>query len=249
MEKILVLHPMVEGVPKYRKFFAGQEDLDVVGLSEGPGVIDTRADWALAGPDSIRKVMEAEKAGYKAVVLTCHGDPNLFSLRETVRIPVLGSMQTAFHFCSLLSGQFSIMTTNEVYTKHSKQDLVTRYGMGHKIASIRPVPFPVSLFEVGMASMRRPVPEEIFAPALRECTRAIKDDGAEAITFGCGAFLWMAAELEKELKKQGFDVLAINPVPFTVEVARLLVRLKLSHSALAYPLAFQPLMVKAQAAS
>ena len=47
----------------------------------------------------------------------------------------------------------------------------------------------------------------------------------------------MASELEKELKKQGMDILTINPVPFTVEVARFLVRQKMSHSALAYPLA------------
>ncbi len=237
MDTILMLHPMVEGVPKYRKFFASQEDIDVIGLTEGPGVIDTRADQALAGLDSIRKAEEAEKAGYKAIVVTCHGDPNLFSLREAVRIPVLGSMQTAFHFCSMLAGQFSVMTTNEVYTKHSKQDLIIRYGMGTKVASIRPVPFPLPLFEVGMASMKRPVPNEIFQPALKECIRAIKEDGAEAITFGCGAFLWMASELEKELKRQGMDILAINPVPFTVEVARFLVRQKMSHSALAYPLA------------
>jgi allantoin racemase len=245
MDKILVLHPMVQGVEKYKKFFADQTDIEVKGLSEGPDIIRTRADQALAGIDSVKKVMEAEKDGYKAIVLTCHGDPNLFSLRETVRVPLLGPMQTAIHFCSLLSGQFSIMTTNEVYTKHSKQDLIARYGFGPKIASIRPVPFPIPLFEVGMASMQRPVPERIFEPAFKECIKVIKEDGAEAITFGCGAFLWMASELEKELKKQGFEVLTINPVPFTVEVARLLVKIRLSHSALAYPLVSAATPVKA----
>jgi len=235
MDKILVLHPMVQGVEKYKKFFADQKDVEVQGLNEGPDVIRTRADQALAGLDSVKKVVDAEKAGFKAIVLTCHGDPNLFSLRETVRIPLLGPMQTAMHFCSLLSGQFSIMTTHEVYTRHSKQDLIARYGFGPKIASIRPVPFPIPLFEVGMASMQRPVPENIFKPALNECIKALQEDHAEAITFGCGAFLWMASELEKELRSQGIDVVSINPVPFTVEVARLLIKTGVSHSALAYP--------------
>jgi len=245
MDKILILHPMIQGVPKYKQFFSGQEDVDVVGLDYGPNIIDTRLDQALAGLDSVKKVVEAEKAGYKAIVLTCHGDPNLYSLREAVRIPVLGSMQTAMHFCSLLAGRFSIMTTSEVYTKHSKEDLITRYGMESKITSIRPVPFPISLFEVGMASMKRPIPSEIFEPALKECIRAIKEDGAEALTFGCGAFLWMADELSKELKHQGFDVLALNPVPLTLEVARFFVKHALSHSALAFPLAQQVLPVNA----
>jgi len=244
MDKIMILHPMVQGVQKYRQFFSGQEDIEVVGLDHGPNIIHTRVDQALAGLDSVKKVVDAEKAGYKAIVLTCHGDPNLYSLREAVRIPVLGSMQTAMHFGSLLAGRFSIMTTSEVYTKHSKEDLVTRYGMASKITSIRPVPFPVSLFEVGMASMQRPIPEQIFKPALKECIRAIKEDGAEALTFGCGAFLWMADELGKELKHQGFEVLALNPVPLTVEVARFFVKNGLSHSALAFPLAQQVAPVK-----
>ena len=86
--KILVLHPMIQGVEEKVDYFAGVEDVDVVGLSEGPDVLHNREDVALVGPDSIRKAREAEKAGYQAVVMTCHGDPNLYSLREAVRIPV-----------------------------------------------------------------------------------------------------------------------------------------------------------------
>jgi len=244
MDKIMVLHPMVKGVEKYSKFFADQDDIEVKGLREGPDVIRTRTDQALAGIDSVKRVIEAEEEGYKAMVLTCHGDPNLFSLREAVRIPVLGPIQTALHFCSLLSGRVSILTTNEVYTRHSKEDLITRYGFASKIASIRPVPFSMPLYEVGMSSMSRPVPDEIFQPALTECFKAIEEDDAEAITFGCGAFLWMASELEKELKKRGMNVLTINPVPLAVDIARLLIKNGLSHSALAYPLAAETLIVK-----
>ncbi len=241
MDKVMVLHPMVNGVDKYEKFFADQDDIGVKGLREGPDVILTRADQALAGMDSVRRAVEAEKDGYKAIVLTCHGDPNLFCLREAVRIPVLGPIQTSLHLCSLLSGNVSVLTTNEVYTKHSKEDLITRYGFASKIVSIRPVPFPISLFEVGMVSMKRPIPGEVFEPALTECLKAIEEDGAEAITFGCGAFLWMADELEKELNKRNINVLSINPVPATVEMARFLIRTKMSHSALAYPLAAKKL--------
>jgi len=44
-------------------------------------------------------------------------------------------------------------------------------------------------------------------------------------------------ELRKQLRDRGFDVLVVNTLPMALEVARLLVRNKLTHSASAFPLA------------
>ena len=94
-KKIMLLHPMVEGIERMRRYFAGVEDIAIVGLTEGPAIIHNRKDAALVGPDTIRKALEGEKAGYQAIVLSCHGDPNLNSVREAVRIPVIGPMEVA----------------------------------------------------------------------------------------------------------------------------------------------------------
>lgn len=237
MGKIMVLHPMREGADFARALLAGNEDVEVVSLDQGPRVIVSAMDYALAGLDSVRKAREAEKAGYEAIILTCHGDPNLYPLREAVRIPVLGCTQTAMHLCSLLARHFSILIPSELFTKRSKEDAIARYGFESKVASVRQVSFEVPLEEVGELSRRKPIQKEIIEPILDEAIKAIEEDDATAITFGCLFMGMLGDELHKRLRDRGFDVLIINPLPMTLEVARLLVNNKLSHSPLAFPLA------------
>ena len=237
MGKIMILHPMCEGADFARDLLAGNEDVEVVSLDRGPAIIRSEMDYALAGLDCVKKAREAEKAGYEAIILTCHGDPNLYPLREAVRIPVLGCTQVAMHLCSLLARRFSILVPHELFTKRSKEDAIARYGFGSKIASIRHVSFDVPLEEVGELTMRKPVPQTITEPIVNEAIKAIEEDDATAITFGCLFMGMLGDEISGRLKDRGFDVAVINPLPMTLEVAKLLVKNKLTHSALAFPLA------------
>lgn len=86
-KRILALPPMWARMEGFREFLAGEEDVDVGFLSEGEGIIKNRQDAALAAAESIRKVKEAEAAGYKAVVCCYHVDPNIEAVREAVKIP------------------------------------------------------------------------------------------------------------------------------------------------------------------
>jgi len=233
---IMLLHAMVKGADTERQFFAASEDVEVVSLAQGPDYMTSRADQATAGFDSVRLAREAERAGYKAIVISCHGDPNLFSLREAVRIPVLGVMQSAMHFCSLLAHSFSIIVPEEIYTMRSKQDLITRYGFERKVASVRRIPYTQPLETIATLSRSSPIPEEIVEPALRQCLEAIEKDDAGAITFGCGTLLFMAEELKKRIKERGIDIPVINPAPLTVHLARLMISQGLSHSNLSFPM-------------
>ena len=195
MGKIMVLHPMCDGADFAREMIAGYEDVEVVSLDQGPTITRSAMDYALAGPDSVKKTREAEKAGYEAIILSCHGEPNLHPLRESVRIPVLGCTQVAMHLCSLLARRFSILIPREVYTRWSKEDALTKYGFMSKVASIRQVGYKVPKEEVGALSKRRPRPEEIMGPFLGEAIKAVQEDGATAITFGCGVMGGMGDEL------------------------------------------------------
>ena len=95
MSKILILHPMTRGGDFLEDYFAGWEDVDVVSLDQGAGVIAKRVDIALGGFDSIKKA------------------------REAVRILVLGVGQTTWHFYSMLASRFSIVSPREIYEKHA----------------------------------------------------------------------------------------------------------------------------------
>jgi len=248
MDKIMLLHTMVEEAGFYEELFAGADDVDVVPLDAGPIVSHTRADYALAGPDMIMKAKEGEKAGYKAIVLTCNGDPNLYPLRESVRIPVLGPTQVSMHFCSMLAHRYTLLIPNRpgggggVRSSGSKADCAALYGLEHKVASVRAIPFEVPLEKVGELSRHKPIAEDVIGPTTAEAIKAITKDNATAIAFGCAFFAFMEDELRARLKAEGFDVLLINPLPLAVEVARLLIRMNLTHSAQAFPLATENLM-------
>ena len=237
MGKIMVLHHMCKGEELFQELLAGKEDIEVVSLDKGPTIIRSAMDYALAGPHMVKKVREAERAGYKAIVLTGNADVNLYPLRESVRIPVVGPLQVAMHLCSLLARRFSILVPRELYTKRSKEDTIARYSFESKIASIRQVSFDVPLAEVGELSRRKPIPEEVIVPVLNEAIKAIEEDDATAITFGCAFMGMLGDELQRRLRDRGFDLVVINPVPMAVEMAKLLVSNQLTHSALAFPLA------------
>ena len=237
MGKIMVLHTMRDEAEYAREMLAGEKDVEVVSLSQGPAVNRSAMDYALGGMDSVIKAREAEKTGYEAIIITCHGDPNLYPLRESVRIPVLGVMQVAMHMCSLLARRFTILVPRELFTKRSKEDAIARYGFESKIASVRQVSFDVPLEDVAGLSKLKPAPKEIIEPVLDEAIKAIEEDDATAITFGCLFLVMLADELQERLKERGFDVLIMNTLPVAVDLARLLIKNRLTHSALAFPLA------------
>ncbi len=232
--KILVLHPMIQGVEEKVDYFAGIKDVDVVGLTEGPDVLHNREDVALVGPDSIRKAREAEKAGYLAIVMTCHGDPNLYSLREAVRIPVIGIQELSMHFCAMLAHRFSVLVPSLTIKRWQEENIV-KYGMESRIASVRVVPFGVPLEKVLELSRQSPIPKEAFDPVLQECVQAVKEDDAGAISLGCGALRRMTDSLRAELKNRGIDIPVVNPLPFAVDVARVLIKHGLTQSLPCYP--------------
>jgi allantoin racemase len=232
--KILVLHPMIQGVEEKVDYFAGVEDVDVVGLSEGPDVLHNREDIALVGPDSIRKVREAGKAGYQAVVMTCHGDPNLYSLREAVRIPVIGIQELSMHFCAMLAHRFSVLVPSLTIKRWQEENAV-KYGMGSRLASVRVVPFEVPLEKVLELSRQRPIPSEVLNPVVYESIKAIEEDDAGALSFGCGCLRRMSDDLQAGLKERGFEIPVVNPLPLGVDIARVMIKHKLTQSLPCYP--------------
>jgi len=237
VKKIKVINPMTEIGEHFAKFCSEMPDVDVESITEGPAVIHNRYDVALAAPDTVRHVQKAESEGYGAVLFTCHADPNLAAAREGVRIPVIGCLETSTHFCAMLGTKFTILTPNKAIQRWQEEN-IQKYGLTSRLASIRTVKFAIPLEEILALGSKRPLPKEVqelVAMTVVEATKAVEEDDATAIIFGCGGFLWLEDEVENQLRKKGVNVLIINPLALTIEVARLLVKLGLSHSVLAYP--------------
>jgi allantoin racemase len=70
---------------------------------------------------------------------------------------------------------------------------------------------------------------------VEESVRAIQQDGAHAIVFGCTGMRGMAKAVEEELKKKGIETIVIDPSLAALKWAEMLVDLRLAHSRRTYP--------------
>lgn len=196
-------------------------------IDRGPGSIESEYEAALAAPDTVAKIVEAERDGVDAVIIDCMGDPGLRPAREAVRIPVLGPCQTGMHIASMLGHKFSIITVLG-RLRPSFENQAALAGLTTRLASVRWVDIPVLELENDLTTTR--------AALVEEAQRAVELDGAEAIVFGCTGLLGCAAGVQEGLLARGIDIPVIDPIPTAVNVAAALVRSQLTHSARTYPL-------------
>lgn len=142
-----------------------------VKISHGPASIESAFDDMLAVPDTVAKIIEAERDGVHAAVIDCMGDPGLHAAREAVAIPVLVPAGMAMHVAAMLGHRFSIVTVLDRF-RPLLENQAKISGVGAKLASVRAVELPVLELESRAA-------------------QAVAKNGADAIIFGCtGMFGW-----------------------------------------------------------
>ena len=229
-KRIRVITPIVtEGFRSPDDFSAvvGPEtEVSQVQINRGPASIECEFDEALAVPDTIAKIMEAERDGVDAIVIDCMGDPGVKPGREVAHIPVLGPGETAMHIAAILGHKFSIVTVLEnVVPLMENQAKV--YGVADKLASVRSVNIPVLELEKDR--------QRLVDAIVDESVKAIEEDGAHVIIFGCTGMMGCAQAVQQELIARGYDgVPVIDPMPVTIKLAEALVDLHLSPSKRTY---------------
>ena len=199
--------------------------VDFVNIETGPASIECDYEIMLAQPGTVARVIEAERAGADAVVIDCMGDPGLFGARECVAIPVLGPMQTSMALAAMIGHRFSVVTVLKRIMPMIENQAAL-YGMSGKLASARAVDIPVLELEKDLAATKRAL--------VAEARKAVVEDRADVIIFGCTGMLGCADAVRRGLLNEGLDVPVIDPVPTAINVAAALVRSGLAHSKQAY---------------
>lgn len=200
--------------------------IDVFGLEKDPershlGTIQSSYEASLSTVGDLECAVEAEKAGYDAVIIPCGGDPGVAPLREVLRIPVVPPGSTAKHLCSLLAPRFSVLTTGGggvVQAMIHERDGLLKHVSTH--------PVGLSVPEV------REKPGETYDALVREGRVAVEEYGAGAVTFGCMSMGFLMVD---ERLGDALGVPVVNPVKAAVKTAEMLVELGVTHSKLAYP--------------
>jgi len=230
LSKIHILTPIVtrgirtlDDVKPYER-----EDLEVSHslLDMGPASIESEFDEALAVPDTIKKAVEAERAGADAIIIDCMGDPGLNACREAVSVPVLGPCQTAMHIAAMIGHRFSFITVLD-RLRPMIDRLVAGYGLGDSYASFEAVDVPVLEIHRDLSKLTGALTEKAY--------KAVTRDHAGAIVLGCTGFLGCAEAMCSGLSAKAIAVPVIDPIPLTLHIADSLIKTGLSHGKQIYP--------------
>lgn len=188
--KILIINPnsdpeMTQVIQEAAANFAG-EDFEIVcqPTPGAPKFIETYEDEIKAAPGMIQLVRENEDK-FDAFIIACHDDPNLDTMKEITKKPVVGIGEASMKIASMLGHRFSVVSTS----KHSipiKEALVRKYHLQEVLASVR-----APKDEMGDQSE-----EEKYIEAAK---LALEEDMAEIIVLGCAGMAGLDKHMEEKL--------------------------------------------------
>ncbi|NTF33497.1 aspartate/glutamate racemase family protein [Rhizobium skierniewicense] len=195
-------------------------------ISTGPASIESEFEAAMSVPGTLLEVNKADRDGVDAVIIDCMGDPGLKPAREITDMVVVGPAQTSMHIAAMLGHTFSVITVMR-RLRPSFENTAALCGLSSKLASVRSVDIPVLHLEADRT--------ETLRRLIEEGRKAVEEDGAEALIFGCTGLMGCAAGLRAGLLAEGIDVPVIDPIPTAISIAAGLVRAGLSQSRTTYP--------------
>jgi allantoin racemase len=219
-----VFGPMI--IEEFEKVARPGTEISNVFVRSGPASVESAYDEALAAPEVIARVREAEEEGMDAVIINCFGDPGLDAAREVVSIPVLGPCEASMHVAAMLGHKFSVITVLERLVPELELH-AQKYGVGCKLASARSVDLPVLDLEKGR--------EQFVGRMVEKAVEAIEEDGAHVIVLGCTGLAGLDAQVKDGLRDKGYEVPVIDPASIALKVAEALIDSKLAHSKRTYP--------------
>lgn len=202
------------------QFVSPGTDVDTECIEFGTASIESAYDEALCVPGILKVCEKAQNDGYDGVFISCMGDPGVSAAREQLDIPVVGPARASMLFAADLSHKFSIVTVlkNVIVLL---EELVAGVGLERKLASVRSVEIPVLALEDK---------EKVAKAIVSESLKAIEEDGAHSIIFGCTGMIGVSEQVERGLLDKGYEVPVIYPVPVAIKYLETLIALKLTQS-------------------
>lgn len=177
----------------------------------------------LETPALVKKIIEAERSGFDAVVQSNTFDPGVEAARLAVRIPVVGLLRSSCHFAACLCDRFGFIVPLESHVPYVFR-IMESYRMGHFVTAIK----AVNVYESDMSKQHGVILERAIAIGREMVSR-----GAQAI-IPLGGLLFPYEVDPKELEKE-IEVPVINTKAVGIRLAELMVSSKICHSQKSYP--------------
>jgi allantoin racemase len=197
----------------------------VLSLDWGTASIESQRDEVLITPGVLGRAVEAEQAGADAVIVDCMADPGLYAARELLDIPFIGPAQASMHLAAVLGHRFSFLTVFDQDVP-AFEEMVARYGLSTKLASVRAFNIPVLSLEEDV--------DETVRVLVEIAEKAVKEDEAHILIPGCTGLAGLAPRIQAGLRERGCEVPVLDPPSVAVKLAESLVDLGQSHSKRTY---------------
>ena len=189
--KICIINPnttkaMTHKIDLAAKNFANV-DTEIISVEPniGPESIEGYYDEAFCIPGLIEEINNNINAdGY---IIACFDDTGLDAVRSITDKPVIGIGEAAYHVASIVSGNFSVITTLSRSINPLKHNL-KKYGLFEKCVSISAIEVPVLDLEE--------ISDDNLDKLNKGIEKTILEDNSEAIILGCAGMSNLAKDLE-----------------------------------------------------
>lgn len=184
--------------------------------SAGPISIESQTELEQAAIEIVKNAALLEKEGFHALIPWCGGDPGIIACRESIKIPIVGPLQSSCAIASTLGYRFGVITPLSKNIKLVEQR-IWNLKYHHFLAKVRAI-------DISVLELRENIPE-----LLKLLTSIIKNmirkDGADVIITTCMGFYGLSEELMKRV-----PVPIIDPGWAAVKMAENYVYMSLTHS-------------------
>lgn len=177
----------------------------------------------LETPALVKKAIEAERAGFDAVVQSNTFDPGVEAARLAVRIPVVGVLRASCHFAACLCDRFAFIVPLESHVPYVCR-ILQSYRMEGFVTDVK----AVNVYESDLSKQHGVILQRAVG-----LTREMVERGAQAIV-PLGGLLFPYEVDPKELEEE-VGVPVVNTKAVGIRFAELMVSGRMSHSQKAYP--------------
>ena len=203
-----------------------QTHLDILSLPKGATPsIECRLDRNINSTMIVQMALQAEESGYDGIFVSDMDMCGVDLCREVVSIPVIGGFRASAHTAMLLADTFSIITILDNVVSMQKGH-IHHFGLADRFASIRVANVPVSELIDD--------PNQTISILAKEALKAIQNDGAHSIIFGCTGFIDVAEKVQGLLLESGYDIPVIDPNRAAINNLEILVKNKIKQSKKTY---------------
>lgn len=196
------------------------------GVIEGSGGGEAVSNFhrTLVAPAAARAVVEAERAGYDAVVAWGTLDLGVEEARHLVDIPVIGPGHIAASVAATLCQRFAVISTRSTSIKMHRNSIrawgLERWAVDYRFLDMPPMDMPNHVDEV----------RKRFVACGRAAVHEADAELILPLAYSIVPLTQNAADLAEEI-----GVPVLNPLPLTLRIAEALAASGFRNSRAAYP--------------